>query len=292
MSTVVWTVCSAFLNQLPPSKKEALLKHLPHKRSQQLTGYPLCESDPTKGFESLDVLLERVHYSWFAPFLRTLPENDIRLFVSSLSLDQIEGLKATLLFSNHFLSLAPLAKTFLQSQLFDKILEKEFEFVPLSCLPKSPLNELITIEDKLLFLLIDFLGLRDLSSEIRQIIETSKLKQIYGALSQEKQRYLKVLLQKKEPVIFKKMGLERWNGDAKVLETALHQRGLNRLAKALYEQHPSLVWMVSHRLEISKGLLLQKLLVPLEHKSAAPILTLQIIELAAYLKHRNPLLQL
>src|SRR5690242_16071704 len=41
--------------------------------------------------------IDHIHASWFAPFLRTLAENDIHFFLSCLKPDQIKTLQKTLL---------------------------------------------------------------------------------------------------------------------------------------------------------------------------------------------------
>src|SRR3989338_8236373 len=76
------------------------------KQAQILPIEKLLDVPPIE--ESLDA----IHYSWFSPFLRTLPEKDIKLFLSCLLPPQARGLKQALLLSNALPTLLPIGKTY------------------------------------------------------------------------------------------------------------------------------------------------------------------------------------
>jgi hypothetical protein len=162
------------------------------------------------------------------------------------------------------------------------------DLLPVCFLPKDPLNGLLDLTQEELTSLIDLLSMHDLSIEIRHVVETSKLKDIYSLLTKAQTTFLKTLLHKKEPVSFKKMGLLGWKGDREGLKSMLTQRGLNRIAKPLYEKSPSLLWYISHKMEEEKGQLLIKLCSPLDHPRAISLLTDQVLELMGALKTINP----
>lgn len=84
------------------------------------------------------------------------------------------------------------------------------------------------------------------------------------------------------------MGLLNWKGDREALRSMLLQRGINRIAKALYGSHPSLLWHIAHRLDLEKGQLLNKLCTALDHPRASALLSDQLVELVNALKHNNP----
>ncbi len=221
--------------------------------------------------------LDPIHYSWFSPFLRTLPEREIKLFLASLAPAQVRGLKQSLLLSNALPSLSPQGKTYLKHILLTWIAKEEPS--PIYCLPPDPINHLLDLTGEELLSLIDLLSMHDLSVEIRQIIDTTKLKSIYSLLTKAQTSFLKTLLHKKEPISFKKIGLQNWKGDLELLSAMLTQRGINRIAKALYPDQGSLAWHVAHRLEIGKGQLLLKLCTPLDHPKACSVLKEQVVEL-------------
>jgi hypothetical protein len=155
-------------------------------------------------------------------------------------------------------------------------------------LPKSTLNALLALSSKQLRLLVEFLGLHDLSVEIKQIIDNTKLKKIHTVLSKEKQFFLKGLTHKKEQVVFKRMELSRWNGEMDRLLALLFQRGMNRLAKALYPEHPDLIWHIAHRMDIQEAQLLFSLHKSLEHPNAYAFLSKQVLEVYTFLETLNP----
>ena len=129
--------------------------------------------------------------------------------------------------------------------------------------------------------------MHDLASEIRQIIDTIKLKRIYSLLSTAQINYLKTLIYRKEPVVFKKLELTKWDGHTETLQSALEQRGINRLAKALYNQEPSLLWYIAHRLDTDRGGALIKLCTSLDHPQAALLLAEQVAQLIHALKNQE-----
>ena len=279
-------VCNAFLEKLPSQEHTALLRHLPDEQLHQLSHLKKPIEDPTLGTTPLEDELPRIHYSWLTPFLRSLPEGDIKLFMSCLSQDQIRDLKNALLYSNHLPSPSLLAETFLKKTLFAS-LKGHTKLLPFQCLPTSSLNILLEQTTTELRSLINLLSMHDLATEIRQIIDTTKLKQIYAHLSPAQTTFLKTLIHRKEPITFKKMGLSNWDGRIETLATILEQRGINRIAKALFAEDPSLTWYIAHRLDIQRGSTLLKLCSALDHPQAAFLLSEQVATLIQSLKHQD-----
>ena len=76
----------------------------------------------------------------------------------------------------------------------------------------------------------------------------------------------------------------RTDGD---LVSTLEQRGINRLAKALYKEEPSLAWYIAHRLDADRGALLMKLCTPLDHPRAAILLSEQVTDLIQSIKNQD-----
>lgn len=284
MNLAALAVCNAFLQQAAPETKERLISFFSQKELQTIQELPSsCYGNPAAGIATENERLNLVHYSWFAPYFRNFAEGEIRIFLSALNETQIKGLKKTLLFSNSLPSLNPAALPFLKESLWE-MLSGGNEVLPMECLPASSLNKLLDFDAYELLSVIDMLGLHDLALEVKQIIETSKLKKISQALSSQEQAFLKELLHKKEKVSFKRMSLQKWEGDVPSLRSVLHQRGINRLAKALFGQNPSLLWYVGHKLDAERGQMLFKLAEPLEHSQAAQALAAQVEEAIALRK--------
>lgn len=286
MNDTATIVCSAFLKKLPPDQQQALMQYLPAEEVEKLQALSDSFGDPSRGFPRSEQTLYKIHESWIAPFLRTLPESDIRLFLPCLSPPQIKGLNQQLLFSSQLPRPSFFAAEFLRNILLEKIAPTTL--IPRSCLPETPLNALLNLDAEEAIQLAELLSMHDLAVEIRQIIDTVKLKQIHQALSPKQNTYLKTLSYRKEPVTFKKMGLNHWNGDLEGFRKSLLHRGTNRIAKALFNHHPSLIWYISHQWEINHGHLLLKLCGPLDHPQAAVYLMRQVVALVEMIKNPNP----
>lgn len=287
MDTTAELVWHAFLQSSPLDQRHRLLHLLSPELFNEINQLPSPSSDPTKGVEPVEGELSKIHFSWLAPLLRSFSEHEIKLFVSCLTPQQIKDLKTALLLSNTLPTLSTMGTVYLQKTLFNMLTETEL--IPISCLPIHPLNSLLELTFEELLSLIDLLSMHDLSVEIRHIIETAKLKEIYSLLSKAQITFLKTLLHKKETVLFKKMGLSHWKGDREMFRSMLLQRGVNRIAKALYGCNPSLLWYIAHRLDTEKGRLLMHLCTALDHPRASTLLSEQVIELIHAIKNNNPL---
>lgn len=277
-------VFNSFLMQTPSPKKEKLLNCLGNEEKSLLEPLDKTQGIPSQGLSSIEDLLSRIHPSWFAPYLRTLSEKDIRLFLSALSETQASELKKMLLLSDGQISLTKSAKSFLQKTLFREIVGQKTDLLPLECLPESSMNALLNLKSSDLRHLIFFLGLHDLALDMKHIIETAKLKKIQAILSPNEQNYLKILFQSREPVVFAKMGLAKWSGEEESLKQLIDQRGFNRLAKASYAQDASFLWYLTHMLEIDQAQLFQKLCTPLDNRSATQALASQIFEILSFMR--------
>jgi hypothetical protein len=274
-----WIVCKAFLTKRSPAGQEALLARLHPPLQEQLRSLPeKLFGDPTQGFAEPSDALTRFHPCWIASLLRAHTEGDIRLLLASLSPAQGESVRQTLLFSNHLPEIMPSAARFLQQWLLRKLSSGQEDLLPLECLPDSPFNVLLNWKLEELSLLIDRLGLHDLALDMRRVIDTRRLKLIHNALSSDEVRLLHVLRHQKEPVAFSSMGLHQWNGQTETLRQALHQRGLNRLAKALFGQEPSFLWHLSRQFDAGRAALLSRLCTGIDHPKAAALLTAQVLE--------------
>lgn len=279
-------VCKAFLEQCEPAEKLSLFRYLPETGAQLLEQLPVPSLNRKKGFVSSKNVLDQIHFSWFAPHLRTLSENDIRLFLSALTPQQAEGLKAVLLFSDHFPELTDSSSVFVQDILMKKLIGKE-QVLPLNLLPESPLNPLLDLTLEELEVLIRHLGLHDLAFEMRQIIETAKLKRIFAALAKTEKDYIQSLLPQKEAIILKRIHLQNWDGRRESLKLLIQQKGLQRLGKALYGEHPTLIWFVARKLDIAMGQELIKACTKLEIAKAKQHLVNQILKILSFVKKGN-----
>ncbi len=240
-------VCKALLGRLPPEMEQRLIGLFSPKQAETLLKMP---PPAPLGKEALQWdLLSHLHYSWLAPYLRTLAPGDIRLFFAALSSTQAKGLEKALGLPNDLPKLTKVARRSIRALLLQQVIHEE-ERVPLPFLPESPLNQLLTLTPSTLKKLIHYLGLHDLSFEMRQIIATKTLKQIFATLPEKQGEYLKTLLLHREPLIYERLFLEKWDGSKAQLQGLIEERGLHRLAHALYFCHPDLSWYFTHRIDM------------------------------------------
>jgi len=254
-------VLKAWLTRCPPEQRIALERFLPEAERQKLAELPPFEAEITAEKCSQGGSLNRVHWSWFLPTLKSYAPRDQKLFLSALDPHSAEQLKATLNIRTPLDSVTEMGKAYLQMKLLRSLTDSHKEILPTELLPQSPLNVLVSLGKKDLIRLINFLSLYDLCAELRQIVNTKTLKKIYGLLSREQQAALKTIsAQMLETHSFPRMGLDRaWDGEEESLHILLHRKGLTRLGIALSGQDLDLIWTICHHLDIGRGGSLLKL---------------------------------
>lgn len=223
--------------------------------------------------------LSRVHYSWLITFLEPFAEADKRMILSSLEKTQAAKLKNHFKIKDSSSPLKGVAKNYLVSAVYEWLVSDQKEFLPIEFLPDHPLNPLLDLSKQELQHLVDYLGLHDLAMELKHVIKSDQIKKIQKVITKEEQEFVKSLLKKKEPLTFARLNLDGWNGDGEKLKAILHHRGFNRLAKALFGCHPSLLWHITHRLDTGRTKILRKFFTDINNDEAHAALTKQILEL-------------
>jgi predicted Zn-dependent protease with MMP-like domain len=256
---------------------------------------PLLSRDDQVMFQQLPVpthltrehlkwdLLQHIHFTWLAPYLRTLAEQEIRLFLAVVSPVQAHGLQSLLGFGNELPSLSKIAKEALRHFLLNQV-KQEKELVPFAFLPEHPLNHLLQYTSEQIGKLILYLGLHDLSFEMRQIIDTRELKKIFEKLTKKEGEFLNALMLYREPLIFQRLFLKKWDGSKEKLHKILQERGAHRLGHVLYDASESLTWYLTHALDMHIGATVLKCIEKPSHARAGEILLGQIRKIEAFFK--------
>ncbi len=252
-------ILKGFLSRCEPARQQALMRFLPEEERMTLAELPTFEDEVDAESFTNSSTLERVHWSWLLPTLKSFSNKEQQLFLASLSPIVAENLREALAIKGAVEEISETARSFLREQLLHSLVGYEERNLPIDYLPASPLNKLLKLSKKQLIRLIDFLALHDLAAELRQIVETKILKKIYSFLTEEHKALLKEFSAQKEAHPLPRLGLDRWDGNEESLRTMLHRRGLARLALALSGQDPDLVWMLCHQLDIGRGNALYKL---------------------------------
>ena len=284
MNSISWIVFKDLFQRLDPEKQQALNPFLSTEDREQLKD---PSKDKTISYDKLLPIKKRlsnIHYSWFIPFLEPFSESDTVHILSAIEPLQAEKLKALLNIPDTLHPLSFHASNYLQETLFSYLTSDQEEFIPEELLPSYPLNPLLLLSKNQLQLLANYLGLHDLALELKHVVKADQIKNIQKVLAPTERDYLKTLLNKKEPVSFARLNLDKWDGNEDKLKNILHQRGFNRLGKALFGCHPSLFWHLSHRLDTGRTKILRKFFTDMNNKQAQEKLIHQILELMEFIQ--------
>lgn len=252
-------VLKAFLSRCEPEKKRALERFLPDAEREELESLPAMPEEVQPDRFTNGHILEKVHWSWFLPTLKTYPETEQKLFLSALNPHAAKNLAKALTLSLNGQEMSEVGRAFLRKTLLDSLLGPKDRLIPFEYLPPSPIHKLLNLSKKELTRIIDLLSLHDLAAELRQIVETKILKKIYSLLSEEERKFLKTAMAHKDPFALGRLGMDRWDGSEESLRTLLHKRGLARFGAALSGQDPDFIWYICHQLDIGRGNALHKL---------------------------------
>jgi hypothetical protein len=243
-----------FLDRCEPEKRKKLEKHLSADERLRIEKLPSFEGEATHENFGNGHLVEKVHWSWFLPTLKTYPEEEQKLFLAAVDSNTSKSLAKELNLLARPKGISEIGRSYMRQILLDSLLGPNDRLLPPDFLPPSPLKSLLHLSKKELIQLIDRLALYDLSSEIRQIVETKILKKIYSLLSTEEMAFLK-RVGTTEPL---PRMLISWDGTEEAFRVALHKRGIARLGLALSGQNPDLIWYICHQLDIGRGTALFK----------------------------------
>jgi hypothetical protein len=200
--------------------------------------------------------LMHVHFSWFLPYLEPLTKESIQPFLSVLTPTQAHGLSTYLEIPIKPVKLPYFSRLFLQS-LLRKSIDAD-NACPFFLLAPNSLSGLLDISWKHLIYLVDFLGIYDLTYEMKQIIDKKKIQEITSALTKDQRKFLEFV--SKTPIKWypPKLGLVSWNGDRSLLRTQLHQRGLKRLAYGVKHLDADTKWHLIHRFDVGRAKVLKE----------------------------------
>lgn len=273
-------VLKAILTQKEPERRKALVQLLPEQKRESLEKLPLASGpidfDATIHYS----VLGKVHWSWFLPTLKSYSENEQKLFLSSLNQYAAKNLARALTLSLNGTNLTGIARTYFRNVLLDSLLGQGHRLLPPQLLPATHLLKLLELNKKELTRIIDLISLYDLSTELRQIVETKTLKKIYSLLSVEEKEILKKAMnQKKDPLNPSKLGLEKWDGSEESLRMLLHRRALQRFGAGLSGENLDFIWYVCHQLDIGRGTALHKACQQEAIPGVTDVIQKQIIEL-------------
>lgn len=267
----------SLVGNMPSRRREKMLSFLPEEERKKSVSF-VPKEDWDVSIFSLDSLMERVHYSWYLPTLKAYAKKDIILFLLSLSDHLQKKLSAELAIELPQDTLTPTASNYLRNLLQTSLLDNT-ELLPKAFLPKSYGKQLADLSQKELLHIIEGLSMLDLAYEIKHIVDPKKLKAIQNALTEWQKEFLRSHPTISIPSFPDKMGLDRWDGEVRPLQSLLHKRGLKHLAIALAQEHPNVIWYVVHHLDIGRGGALLRLLEKKMTSNLAPAIMQAIVQI-------------
>lgn len=280
MEAKSWMMLKVLINRFNPKGGNALLKLLPQEDAQNLSNFDINSTDIMPLLYQPLNLIQQMHYSWIQPLIEKLPTDLRPLVLGSLTPHQKSRLQQ--IFSIKPISPSEPVKAFIINKLYT--LTKSKQHLPLEYLPSTDLSPLSKWNKKDLTNLIDFLGLHDLASEVRRIVDKRYLDNLYSCLSPKQLAYLRICLYQKDKLVSPKLEINHAEKNCEKLKSVLHQRGIARFGKALSGQHPDLIWYIAHILDVGRGKLVMNFYKPEAIPNITDLLKSQVINIMNFIK--------
>lgn len=277
-----WMMLRLLMNRYQSGNNKGLLEGMNQADQQMVLSQGITSSDLIPALSGQREILSRIHYSWVAPLISNLPKEKISLILSLLPESTANKLQEYLKITVPRVKIPAPFSDFLFNQLKNQL--KLEEVTPIEYLPQTSLTPLTKLKKEELVNLIDFLGIYDLSDEVKRIVDRNKLKQIYETLTPKKHDFLRQCLHLKDKLVTPKMNLEQWNGDHDKLNKVLYQRGLIRLGYALSGQPHDFIWHIVHNLDVGRGTQLLKHCNKEEIPGVSAAVTIQVLNVIKYFK--------
>lgn len=199
---------------------------------------------------SLDELLGKIHPSHFTSLLVQYPQEQQMVYLCALPDFVKKEVAASLQIADPSYEYNALFQNWLQEEILHRLSAESGRPLPLSLLPDYPLLSLVHGDAIELSTLCSFLGLFDLHSELKQLIDAKLFKLLEDALSDEEALLLREIGGwRAADITFESLGLNGWNGDIPLLRGVLRERGIHRLAVGLLNAPNDLLWIVQHRMD-------------------------------------------
>lgn len=266
------------INRFNAKAGNALLRFLPQDEAKAVNEQNITSTDLTPLLFKPKMFLERIHASWLKPVIQELPESMRPFVLAVLTPDQLADLKSSIKPAR----LPEPLKGFFVKQLFDAF--KDTDHLPIEYLPEAELSVLLSWPKAKLTTLVSFLGLHDLATEVRHIVNKTYLKNIYSCLTPKQFYYLKVCLHQKEVLTAPKLPLDPTKQDCQRLKLILQQRGIIRLGNAFSGEHADFTWHLAHILDNARGAALMNAYRPESIPQITAFLKSQVANLITYLK--------
>lgn len=237
-------------------REDQLLRYLPSEQSLEVQECATPDNfDPSALFSGAQ-WIQPIHFSWLAAAIQEYAQPIQPFLLGALPVSQATGVHAMLALD----PIKPPSSNFLRPYLLGLVRDvvEEPGLLSEQLLPPSPLNCLLKLQRKHLFRLVDLLGLQDLASDLRLVIDKALLNRIQGALSAQEFHFLQYFSKQSSKWASPKLGLAGWDGSKQQLQRLLHYRGLLRLSRAVFQEVPSFKWHLLHRMDTGRARIVKK----------------------------------
>lgn len=249
------TVLSSLLKRAPENVRSSYMKFLPESTVLEIQTEGV-HKHPLKDI-SLNELLATIDESWYIETLSKFSKLDLAFYLSLFPEKKRVSLASKLSCDLPFYSLSKKLELFAANILFNELFPNELP-LPLSYLPDSELSFLIQTSSEKLHKLCFYLGLFDISSELKSVINGSILKHIEKALFPDEINFCRELSEFRHILSLGQMGLSGWNEDSDALREVIFKRGLYRLSIGLSDANSDFIWYILHILNKESAHTLQK----------------------------------
>ncbi len=249
-------VLTTLLKRAPGDKGASLYPFLPDStklevQSEREHSHPLSD-------QTLQHLIANLDDSWYIEKFKSMPAKDLNFYLSLFPEKKRESLSKKLGIETDFYELPNELIIHSLNILFKELFPNELP-LPLSFLPDSPLSYLLGSPPQKLHKLAFYLGLFDVSMELKSVLKGSILKSIQETLFPDEIEFCRSIAEFRHVVSFGQIGLSQWNEDHDVLRKVIFERGLYRLSIGLSDSSPDFIWYVLHSMNKESGEKIQKL---------------------------------
>lgn len=242
---------------LSKSQREGqLLRYLSPELRLELEGAATSQQCEPANMFSMSQWLQPIHYSWLAQAIQEYAKPIQPLLLGALPQAQATGVHSMLSLDAAKTASSTFLRPYLLGLLRDVVEEPGLLHEEL--LPPSQLNCLLKLKRKYLLSMVDLLGLHDLASDLRLVIDKALLNRIHAALSPQELQFLHYFSKQSSKWASPKLGLSGWDGSKQQLHRLLHYRGLLRMSRAVFEETPSFKWHLLHRMDTGRAKIIKK----------------------------------
>lgn len=265
---------------------ESFLSPLPPEEVQEVINCEVASDDPMPAMLQPMERIGKIHYSWLMPLIEKLSSDVKEVIIKAMPEKERNRLAAALKYNLSKASLSSPVQIYLVDDLYEHI-PGALDVLPAEYLPSTLISGLAGWSKSDLIELIDFLGLHDLSEEIRQVVDKKRLQAVYNCLNKKEQYYLQYCLHKREKLASPPLGLDRWAGKCEKLKAVLQSRGIIRLGRALSGEHADILWHITHTLDKARGQTLLKYYAKKPIPGVTGLLAQQVQYLMNFLKKKS-----